>query len=644
MNVALYRGPNFAAARTVSPLLTQPGFPLPSFGPLTFSGAAVDILNHIDESFFSFDRHARLLYLNKPGKKILQKAYGLTLEIGENILQKLPAERRQGFSQIIEKVLAGESAEYEVEIVATRTWLHCSYFPGYCPNGKINGCYGVVKDITAQKEVGRLEQKAERIEQNLFQSRLLFEQFMQNSPLVAWLTDQRGVMQYMNPVYMATYGFTREDFGRHIYELFSATVALDYHFNNRRVIETGLPLETTERGITSDGNVQVLKIYKFPLMVGEQVMVGGWAVDITAQVELQEKLINSVERYEYVNEATSDAIYDWTIATGRIYRGNGFEALFGYTEKEVSIRTRLGLIHPDDLEHYKKNVFAALRNEHEDRWKIEYRFRDSSGNYKTIVDKAFIIRSNKRAIRVIGALQDISAQIELQQQLVRQEKQSQQELIKSIIETQEKERRKLSVELHDNVNQMLASCKLMLEVATEGGDKAKMLTEKTYQSIQTVIDEIRRISHELNPSAIVDVGLVDAIEQLIGKINLAGKINIQFFPNRLKYTQYLTEEDKIAIFRIVQEQLNNILKHANATTVVIRLEVIEGLVRLCIKDDGIGFDPSKCKKGLGLRNIYNRVEYYGGSINITTGVGKGCKMCLTFRIKSVAETSPLKIA
>lgn len=149
----------------------------------------------------------------------------------------------------------------------------------------------------------------------------------------------------------------------------------------------------------------------------------------------------------------------------------------------------------------------------------------------------------------------------------------------------------------------------------------------------------------MNPSAIVDVGLVEAIEQLIEKINLSGKINIQFIPDKKWYKCGLIEEDRVAIFRIVQEQLNNILKHAKAKNVIIKLRVEDGLVMLCIKDDGVGFDLAKCRKGLGLRNIYNRVEYYGGTINIESGVGEGCEMCITLDTTSFAlMRRQLKIA
>lgn len=601
------------------------------------------VLNYIDEAFFYFNANFGITYMNQQAQKIAKKIYCFQPVVGQNILHYVSSDRRHDFKKVLERVLQGEAIEYEIEVESKLTWLHCKYFPSVNEAGFINGIYGLLKDVTANKEVGRLEAKAEITEKNLFQSRLLFEQFMQNSPLVSWLTDEEGVMHYMNPTHQKTYGFTEKDFGKSIYEIFDAQVAEDYHLNNQRVLKTGKAIETIERGINSNGGVQVLKIFKFPLMVNKQLMVGGWAVDITSQVELQEKLIISLERHEYVNEATSDAIYDWDFATGKIYESHRFEELFGYAGKEVSLRYRLKHLHPDDVESFKQVVFKSLRDNEVNKWEMEYRLQNKEGEYQTVSDKAFIIRGEKKVLRVIGALQDISTQKNLQQKLVEQEKTSRREIVKSIIQTQEKERRELSVELHDNVNQMLASCKLMLEVAIENGSNAKMLTEKSYQSIQTVINEIRRISHDLNPSALVDVGLMEAIEQLIEKINLAGKINVRFITDKRKYTYRLTDDDKMAIFRIVQEQLNNILKHSKATAVTIKLELTEELIKLCIKDNGVGFDLAKCRKGLGLRNIYNRVEYYGGVINIESSIGSGCEMCITLKNGSgCADAPPVK--
>ena len=207
-----------------------------------------------------------------------------------------------------------------------------------------------------------------------------------------------------------------------------------------------------------------------------------------------------------------------------------------------------------------------------------------------------------------------------------QEESKKREIVRSIIETQEKERRQLSVELHDNVNQILSSCKLMLEVAKDNKDKAPLLTEKSYHSIQLAIEEIRKISHNLNPSAVEDFGLKEAVAEMIDKVNVSGKVNVAFKFEQKGKKAPIRSEDKIAIYRIIQEQLNNIIRHADSRKVLIELSVKPTTVYLTIEDDGKGFDPQKIKKGIGLKNIHHRVEYYHGKISIETAKNKGCKM------------------
>jgi two-component system sensor histidine kinase UhpB len=185
--------------------------------------------------------------------------------------------------------------------------------------------------------------------------------------------------------------------------------------------------------------------------------------------------------------------------------------------------------------------------------------------------------------------------------------------------------------LHDNVNQVLASCKLMLEYAKENKANAQVLTEKSYQSLQTVIDEIRKISHDLNPSVIEDIGLTEAIEQMADKINLTNKLKVHF-RSGIAGPDTFREQDKVSIYRIIQEQLNNIIKHAQAKEVTITLAVKDNTVHLGIEDDGVGFDVNKVKKGLGLKNINHRVEYHRGSLQITSVPGAGSRMDVSLSI------------
>lgn len=136
---------------------------------------------------------------------------------------------------------------------------------------------------------------------------------------------------------------------------------------------------------------------------------------------MQEALSKSVERYQYVNEATSDAFYDWEISENKLYTGSSFKTLFGHKEDGVSLKKHVSRIHPDDLEEYKRTVFSALRNTKANRWSVEYRMRDARGRYRNVVDKAFIIKEGDRAVRVTGAIRDITEKMRLEQKLLEQE-------------------------------------------------------------------------------------------------------------------------------------------------------------------------------------------------------------------------------
>ena len=148
-------------------------------------------------------------------------------------------------------------------------------------------------------------------------------------------------------------------------------------------------------------------------------MLGGVALDITSDIINQQQLRLSNERYDYVGKATSDAIWDWDIQTDIIYRGESFTSLFGYTEMSSPTQFKLDHIHPNDRERISAELKKALEGKIE-RWQDEYLFQCADGSYKTILDKGFIIRNeNGHAIRMIGAMQDITEQRKLQDQLVK---------------------------------------------------------------------------------------------------------------------------------------------------------------------------------------------------------------------------------
>lgn len=588
----------------------------------------------LNEAFILLDNNLIIAFVNAKADEIIKKVSGRYFKAGESMLNLFKKDPQVSFKNYLNEALSGNTLLYEVEIKSDPSvWLEFTFNPLKGEHG-ITGVSILVKDTSLLKAAKESEKTRKEIEEEQLQSLLLFQAFMENTPLTAWITDEKGIMYYLNPAFRRLYNLPFDNRPLSVDEVFPEHLAKEYKENNVLAIRSGQMIEVVERTLKPDGSMAIYKVFKFPMTVGSETMIGGWSVEITEETKLQEQLTNSIERYGFVNEATSDAIYDWDVANNILYRGKGFALLFGYHDPYVPLEFRFTRIHPADVGEVRKIYLNSLQDVTLKRWKIKYRFKDAKGVYKNVVDKAFIIRENEKVVRVIGAIQDITEYSQLQEKLVLQEESKKRAIVRSIIETQEKERRLLSVELHDNVNQILSSCKLMLEVARENKEKAPLLTEKSYQSIQLAISEIRKISHDLNPSSVEDFGLKEAITEMIDKINLSGKLNVDFrFTVAGKKTP-LKSEDKIAIYRIVQEQLNNVIKHANAKNVMVDLAIKSSKVYLLVEDDGNGFDSKKNNKGIGLKNIHHRVEYYHGTIDIASAKNKGCKTSIILNISS----------
>lgn len=198
---------------------------------------------------------------------------------------------------------------------------------------------------------------------------------------------------------------------------------------------------------------------------------------------------------------------------------------------------------------------------------------------------------------------------------------------RAVVEAQEKERAEIGKELHDNVNQILSTAKLFLEVAKNDTKERLSLIKRSSQSIHDAINAIRSISKSLVPPSISDLGLIESINDLVQNITISKALKVDFFiQGEIEST--INGEQKLTLFRIIQEQVNNVLKHAQATLVSISLVVSENIVELEITDDGKGFDMEKMhmKKGVGLSNIISRAELFHGKVDIYTAPGEGCKL------------------
>jgi len=264
-----------------------------------------------------------------------------------------------------------------------------------------------------------------------------------------------------------------------------------------------------------------------------------------------------------------------------------------------------------------------------------WRHRNKYGDLMIVeITSHLIDYFGKMSMQVI--INDVTERIRLEKELAMQQKLKQQQITEVVLGAQERERFELGQELHDNINQILATSKLYLDVAIEEREPRIELLAKSRTNISMAIEEIRKLSKDLITPTLNDLGLVQSIKELIRSIQTVKKMKIRLSITRLD-EEALLPEQKINIYRIIQEQLNNILKHAQASSVIIELNKEKERISLLVQDDGKGFDPRLRRNGVGISNIISRAELYNGKVEIDSAPGKGCRLEVILNSKAMPE-------
>ena len=205
-----------------------------------------------------------------------------------------------------------------------------------------------------------------------------------------------------------------------------------------------------------------------------------------------------------------------------------------------------------------------------------------------------------------------------------------QELLRSQIEIQEQTFNSISQEIHDNVGQILSLVKVQLNIIDESETTDKALLGDAKDNISKAMTDLRDIAKGLSSERIRIVGLSTAIEQEIQRINRTGIVHIRF---EMKGTELKIDNQKqLILFRVIQESLQNIIKHAAASSVSILFAYQAGLLVITITDNGKGFNFQQeqlAHHGLGLQNIFKRMDMIGGKAEINSVLQEGTTLLLT---------------
>jgi len=297
----------------------------------------------------------------------------------------------------------------------------------------------------------------------------------------------------------------------------------------------------------------------------------------------------------------------------------------------------LAFTHPEDLNYVLKEV-SESQNSGRD-FSTNYRIVDKKGSIRHIYSEGRLeFDATGKPRGLYGITHDVTEKILLENELMQERLARQREITGAVLTAQENERLEIGKELHDNLTQILGAAKLYIEMAKTDEVNRPMFLDKSSAFIVNVIEEIRKISKNLADPVKQALDLFASIKILLDDLAMVHPLKIQFQASSIKETD-VSEKLQLTIFRIVQEQVNNILKHSLATQASISLRGRDNEIILLISDNGEGCDTSAKKNGVGIINIKSRAELYQGTVTIVSKPGKGYNLEVAFLLQDHIDKS-----
>ena len=357
----------------------------------------------------------------------------------------------------------------------------------------------------------------------------------------------------------------------------------------------------------------------------------------------------SQQRFESVALATTDAIWDLNLQTKVAWWSEGLQKLFGYRPEEISSNLEWWLehVHPDDRDRVVSAIQSAA-DKGARGWAGEYRFRRKDNSYAVVHDRGYIIvDAAGKPVRFVGGISDISDRRRASKAL-EDSRQQLRALAARLQSTREEERAAVAREIHDDLGQVLTAIKLNLDWLERNldehvNDTASALLERVVESgemIESAVQSVQRIATDLRPALLDNLGLAEALREEARRFEQRSgtRCELQLSSASLG----LTRESATAMFRVFQEAITNVARHAQASAIRVSLQPENGHVVLEVEDDGKGIssDAIGDPQSLGLLGMSERASALGGRVEVAPGNPRGTRVTLRLPQRGVPETTP----
>lgn len=334
------------------------------------------------------------------------------------------------------------------------------------------------------------------------------------------------------------------------------------------------------------------------------------------KVERERKLSKeALHRYEALSSATNDAIWDYDMQSEKVFYNDRLIKIFGYPREELADNTLWwkNNIHPDDRKRVVEKMDGLLEST-ETGWEDEYLFRCKNGEYKIVYDRSFIVRNNAgKPIRLIGAMKDVTELRTLEKDSFDRKLRNKNTIGRSIILSDEIDRKKIKDELQEDVNQLLASIKLYMTRYRSGQESDTINASLSY--LDDAIKKIKKISHTLSSSTFEEFGLTDAVKELFNIYQKDSPVDLNLDADAFN------EEDSdkslsLLLYRIIEYHLSRLIESdgMNAKRINIKLANISNQTTLKITFQSSDDKFHTILNDYALTGIKSKLEMYEGKI------------------------------
>ncbi len=469
------------------------------------------------------------------------------------------------------------------------------------------------RDISESKKAGETIHK-------------LYQAIEQTNDIV-FMTGIDGTINFVNAAFEEVYGYKKKEVLGKVTPRIqkSGLMGKEFYKDLWKKLPSGRGIRKEIINKTKDGRLINIHTSLSPIFNEKNTLIGYMAVqeDITEKKIAEKKLVDAELQYRTLFEQSPDGIcvLDSKTLISLDFNTKIHKQL-GYSREEFS-RLKISDYEIIDTPNVIKKRAKKIMKEGHDNFITRHKTKNGEIKDVHVIVQKIILRDKP----VLYAIyRDITDKVRLENTLKIQEKNLQRQIMEATLSGHEEEKNELGRELHDNVNQILATVKIYLGMVKANKENIDIgLVEKSYDYVNAAMEELRKLSHSLVSPTLKEKGLRESLKGFIEELNLTHDFRVKLV-YKLNEDRILDDKLELTMYRIIQEQMNNISKYAQANTIIIHLREKDNHLGLSILDDGVGFDTTKKGNGIGLRNIQSRVDIFSGSMDIFSSPGEGCRL------------------